>query len=115
MTIRIKRAFEPATPDDGTRILIDRLWPRGLSKERAQIDWWCKEIAPSPELRTWYGHDLAKWDEFQARYEAELAANHTVVKAILDTFQQSPATLIYAKRDTEHSHALVLQRFLENQ
>ena len=113
MTIRIKRAFEDAAPGDGTRILVDRLWPRGLSKERARIDWWCKEIAPSPELRIWYGHDVAKWDEFRLRYVAELAANHVAVEAVREAFCRGPATLIYAKRDTAHSHAQVLKEFLE--
>lgn len=113
-TIRVKRVYDEPTPDDGTRILIDRLWPRGISKERARIDLWLKEVAPSQELRTWFGHDPEKFAEFRQRYEAELAsgAAHEALIALRDLAQQGPITLIFAARDAEHANARVLQDVL---
>ena len=111
--IHLKRVYEPPSTDDGFRILVERLWPRGLSKPRAQVDLWLKDIAPSPQLRTWYGHELAKWEEFQRRYRAELQTN-AAVEHLQQLQQDKPnITFVYAARDTEHNSALVLKAFLE--
>ena len=111
--IHLKRVYEPPSTNDGFRILVERLWPRGLSKSRAQVDLWLKDIAPSPQLRTWYGHELAKWQEFQRRYRAELQTNAAVGQ--LQQLQQDKPiiTFVYAAHDTEHNSALVLKTFLE--
>lgn len=113
MTVRIKRVYEAPLPEDGTRILIDRLWPRGLTKEKARIDHWLKDIAPSGELRTWFGHDPAKWPEFQRRYEAELAANEAVVSELRKELERGPATLVFSAKDEAHNDAVVLKAYLE--
>jgi uncharacterized protein YeaO (DUF488 family) len=113
MSIEIKRVYETPTPADGTRILVDRLWPRGLTKEQAQIDIWLKDIAPSSELRVWFGHDPARWDEFQVRYTAELDANAEAVKALREQIESGLTTLIYAAKDPGLNHALALKRYLE--
>ena len=111
--IRLKRVYEPPGQDDGFRILVERLWPRGLSKERAQVDLWLKDIAPSPQLRTWYGHDVTKWAEFQRRYQAELR-NNPAVKQMEELLPEKPVlTFVYAARDVEHNSAQVLKAFLE--
>jgi uncharacterized protein YeaO (DUF488 family) len=111
--IYLKRVYEPPSTDDGLRILVERLWPRGLSKSRAQIDLWLKDIAPSPQLRTWYGHELTKWEEFQRRYRAELQ-NNSAVGQLQQLQQDKPIiTFVYAARDTEHNSAWVLKAFLE--
>jgi uncharacterized protein YeaO (DUF488 family) len=111
--IHLKRVYEPPSTDDGFRILVERLWPRGLSKSHAQVDLWLKDIAPSPQLRTWYGHELAKWEEFQQRYRAELQ-NNSAVGQLQQLQQDKPnITFVYAARDTEHNSALVLKAFLE--
>ncbi len=111
--IRLKRVYDAPLPDDGVRILVERLWPRGMTKERAHVDRWLKEIAPSAELRAWYAHDVAKWDEFQRRYEAELARNPAVaeLRSILD--HERVVTFVYAASDAEHNSARVLKAFLE--
>ena len=113
--IKLKRVYEKATDDDGFRILVERLWPRGIAKDKAHIDLWLKDISPSPELRKWYGHDIAKWNEFQRRYRDELSKNDSVnnLKEILS--KQTNATFIYAARDEMHNSALVLKEFLENE
>lgn len=113
--IRLKRVYDEPAPDDGTRVLIDRLWPRGISKERAHIDLWLKEIAPSPELRTWFGHDPEKFAEFRRRYEAELASGtaHETLTRLRELAQNGPITLIFAARDVEHANARVLQDLLK--
>jgi uncharacterized protein YeaO (DUF488 family) len=113
MDLQIKRAYDAPSPQDGKRILVDRLWPRGLTKEKAKIDVWLKEIAPSAELREWFGHDPAKWSEFQARYKSELAANTTVVDQLRETIGVGPATLVFAAKDADHNQALVLKAYLE--
>jgi uncharacterized protein YeaO (DUF488 family) len=113
--IRLKRAYEKPTADDGLRVLVERLWPRGLTKERAAIDLWMKEVAPSPELRKWYGHDEAKWDEFQQRYRAELVANKELVEELREKCRSGTVTFVYAARDEERNSALILKDFLENQ
>jgi len=113
MPIGLKRAYDPPASSDGLRILVDRLWPRGLSKPEAHIDIWAKDVAPSPALRQWFGHDPAKWQEFQARYESELAHNNEAVVALRRLIGDKVATLIYAARDAEHTHALVIRGILE--
>lgn len=113
MTIRLKRIYEPADPDDGFRILVDRLWPRGISKERAGIDLWLKDAAPSPELRKDFCHDPAKWEEFRTHYFGELQNNRDAVPVIRDRAARGTVTLVYAAKDEQHNHALVLKEFLE--
>jgi uncharacterized protein YeaO (DUF488 family) len=112
--IRLKRVYDEPEPEDGTRVLVDRLWPRGLSKERARVDIWFREIAPSGELRTWYGHDPEKFAEFRRRYEAELAseAGQAALTKLRDLAKQGPVTLVFAARDTEHANAVVLRDLL---
>ena len=112
-TIRLKRAYEPPTAEDGTRILVERLWPRGLTKEKAAIDHWAKELAPSPELRKWYGHDTAKWDEFCTRYRSELDRKADLVEDLNQRLGSGPVTFVYAARDEEHNSALLLKEYLE--
>ena len=112
--IRLKRAYEKPAADDGLRILVERLWPRGLSKERAAVDSWMREVSPSPELRKWYGHDTTKWAEFQKRYRAELGANKDAVKELREKCGNGIVTFVYAASDQEHNSALVLKEFLES-
>lgn len=106
--LRLKRAYEPPVRTDGRRILVDRLWPRGLSKERAAIDEWIKDIAPSTELRRWFGHDPEKWREFQRRYRQELRTRDDFVRDIARQASRGPVTLVYGARDEEHNDAVVL-------
>ena len=108
--IRIKRAYDPPSSDDGLRVLVDRLWPRGVSKEKARLDTWMKEIAPSTELRRWFGHDPERWDEFQHRYRAELAEpeRRRLVDELAERATHGPVTLVYGARDTAHNEAVVL-------
>jgi uncharacterized protein YeaO (DUF488 family) len=112
MRIAIKRIYEPASPDDGRRILVDRLWPRGLSKERAGADLWLKDIAPSSGLRKWFGHDPEKWTEFQNRYRAELDSNEEAVKTLKQAVGKGKATLLYGAHDERNNHAVVLRDML---
>lgn len=112
MKPKIKRVYEPAEKSDGTRILIDRLWPRGLSREKAAVDLWLKEIAPSTELRKWFDHDPQKWEEFQKRYRTELEANTEAVQQLRDELKKGAATLVYGAKDEEHNDAVVLRDFL---
>ncbi|PDT34804.1 hypothetical protein CO671_19035 [Rhizobium sp. M10] len=114
MTLRSKRIYEPKDEKDGLRILVDRLWPRGLKKQEAAVDIWLKDIAPSPALRRWFGHDPAKWTEFQGRYREELDKNSPVVEELRRHIGQSDATLLYAAKDEDHNHAIVLQRFVDD-
>lgn len=108
MALKIKRVYEPAVPEDGTRILVDRLWPRGLTKEKAAVDLWLKDIAPSTELRKWFAHDPAKWEEFRKRYLKELKANKEAVSVLKQELKKGPVTLVYGARDQEHNEAEVL-------
>ncbi len=108
LTVRLKRVYEEPTKSDGTRILVDRLWPRGLTKEKAQVDLWLKEVAPSNELRKWFAHDRARWPEFKTRYKAELKQNTAQLALLKQATAKSPVTLLYAARDTEHNEAVVL-------
>lgn len=110
--IHLKRVYEKPSREDGLRVLVERLWPRGLSKQRAAVDLWLKEIAPSPELRKWFGHDPAKWKQFQERYRQELRENKDAVKLLKQKIKEGPVTLVYAARDEEHNGALALKRFL---
>jgi len=109
----MKRAYEAPAAADGKRILIDRLWPRGLSKEKARIDLWMKEIAPSTELRKWFGHDPEKWKEFQTRYKKELAANAELVNSIRKMAKAETVTLVYSAKDEAHNDAVVLLKYLQ--
>ena len=113
MSINIKRAYEAPDAGDGERILVDRLWPRGLSKERAQLNLWLKEVAPSTALRVWFGHDPDKWEGFRAKYRTELRNNNDLVKVLATKAKAGIVTLIYAARDEEHNEAVVLKEFLE--
>jgi uncharacterized protein YeaO (DUF488 family) len=112
--IRIKRIYEQAGEEDGFRILVDRLWPRGLSKEKAKVDLWLKEVAPSGELRKWFSHDPEKWAEFKEKYAKELAAKQFLLKEIrrMET-EKGTVTLLYSARDVEHNNAVALQAVLE--
>lgn len=110
--ICLKRAYDPSSPDDGQRILVERLWPRGVTKQRAALALWLKEIAPSPKLRKWFAHDPAKWKQFQQRYWKELHDNPAVA-VLRDKATHGTVTLIYAAKDQEHNCALALKEFLE--
>ena len=112
--VKLKRVYDEPSEDDGTRILIDRLWPRGLTKEKAHIGLWLKEVAPSNELRKWFAHDPEKWPEFQARYHAELNQNPTQVALLKQAVAKGPATLVYGAKDEEHNEAVVLQKLLNH-
>lgn len=114
-TIQLKRVYENFDNTDGFRILVDRLWPRGIKKENAHIDLWLKEIAPTTALRTWYNHEVGKWDEFQQRYVAELNANKPVLQELLEAIQQhKKITLLYGAKDTQHNQAVVLKVWLSH-
>jgi uncharacterized protein YeaO (DUF488 family) len=106
--LQLKRAYDPPAATDGQRILVDRLWPRGLSREKAAIDRWMKEVAPSTELRRWFGHDPEKWPEFQRRYRQELRAHHDLVGEIARLASRRRVTLVYGARDETHNDAVVL-------
>ncbi len=113
MNIAIKRAYEEPGRDDGRRILIDRLWPRGLPKQHGHIDEWLKDVAPSTELRKWFAHDARKWAEFEQRYFDELDAKGDLVKHIVEeTRQQRKVTLLYGARDTQHNNAVALRDYI---
>ena len=111
--IKIKRVYDPQEEDDGYRMLVDRLWPRGLKKEMAGVDHWAKEVAPSSDLRKWFDHEPQKWQVFQLRYEDELKENKQVDDLIDLIRKNKTVTLLYAAHDNEHTHAIVLQRFLQ--
>ncbi len=110
--VKLKRAYERPSPDDGIRILVDRLWPRGVKKVNAAIDRWMKEIAPSTELRHWFGHDPARWQEFQRRYAQELKHHQGQVDQLRSLARHGAITLIYAARDRDHNEAVVLRDVL---
>jgi uncharacterized protein YeaO (DUF488 family) len=110
--IRVKRVYEKPTRDDGFRVLVDRLWPRGLTKERAALSLWLKNVAPSAELRRWFGHDPARWKGFQARYRKELAGRKEALKLLRQKARERTVTLLYGARD-EHNEARVLKKVLE--
>ena len=108
----VKRIYEVPEAYDGARYLVERLWPRGMKKESLIMDAWLKEVAPSHELRHWFRHDPAKWDEFQRRYRVELDANPSEWKPLLEAARQGNITLLYSARDTEHNNAIVLKDYL---
>lgn len=110
--VKLKRAYEPAAADDGTRVLIDRLWPRGVKKTDADIDQWEKDIAPSTALRKWFGHDPARWQEFRSRYAVEIHEHPEQLKRLRVLARQGPITLVYAAHDEVHNDAVVLRDFL---
>jgi uncharacterized protein YeaO (DUF488 family) len=112
MDVRLKRAYEPPKRSDGYRILIDRIWPRGVSKERAHLDEWAHELAPSSELRRWFGHDPARFAEFRRRYLDELTAQQEKLRELRRRARKGTLTLVYGARDTEHNDAVVLAELL---
>lgn len=111
MTIQLKRAYETPAGGDGQRVLVDRLWPRGVTKAKAGLDVWLRDVAPSTELRQWFDHDPAKWAEFGRRYRAELRHNPALAQ-LRELAQQGPITLVYAARDEQHNAAVVLRQVL---
>lgn len=115
MSVRIwlRRAYDPATRNDGYRVLVDRMWPRGVSKEDAAIDHWARDVAPSDDLRRWFGHDPQRWDEFRRRYRAELEAHDDALDALVDRVERGRVTLVYGARDRQHNNAVVLREVLE--
>ena len=114
MNIRIKRAYQQPDDQDGTRILVDRLWPRGLKKDKAKIDLWLKDIAPSTELRKWFAHDPKKWATFQTRYLRELEKNTEQLSLLKNEADKGPITLVFGAKDEEHNEAILLQRLLKS-
>ncbi len=111
--IRLKRVYDPPSKSDGRRILVERLWPRGVTKEKAALDVWHKDIAPSPELRKWYGHDPEKWSEFKNKYRRELKSHTKEIKELRETLAQGRVTFVFAARDPERNSAVVWKSFLE--
>ncbi len=114
MKIKIKRVYEEPANDDGRRILVDRLWPRGLTKAKAHVDLWLKEIGPSTELRKWFGHEPERWDTFRRRYLEELKGKDDLLDILKKEASEGRVTLIYAARDEKHNEALILKQFLES-
>jgi uncharacterized protein YeaO (DUF488 family) len=110
--IRIKRTYDPAARGDGQRFLVERLWPRGMKKESLKMDAWLKDVAPSTQLRRWFGHIPERWEEFRKRYRKELSANSEAWKPLLTASKKGAVTLLYSAHDTEHNGAIVLREFL---
>lgn len=113
MSIKVKRVYEPAAKSDGERVLVDRLWPRGLKKEEAHIDLWLKELAPESALRKWFGHEPAKWPEFKKRYYQELETHNEDLRLLREKAHHRTISLIYAARDSAHNNAVALKEYLE--
>ncbi len=111
--LKVKRVYENSEASDGTRFLVERLWPRGMKKEKLKMEAWLKEVAPSDSLRRWFAHDPLKWKEFQKRYRAELVSNPNAWKPILESAKRGAVTLLFSARDIEHNNAIVLKSFLE--
>ena len=111
--IRVKRVYEPSAKSDGVRILVDHLWPRGVKKEAAQVERWLKPVSPSDELRSWFGHEPAKWKEFQRRYFAELKQKPEAWAPLLEAARTKDITLVFSARDIEHNNAVALKAYLE--
>jgi uncharacterized protein YeaO (DUF488 family) len=111
--VAVKRVYDRPSSEDGMRVLVDRLWPRGLSRQAAAADLWLKDAAPSPELRRWYGHQARRWAGFRRKYRQELSRRPDIVKLLKDLRRRSPLTLLYASRDTAKNHAVVLLEMLE--
>jgi uncharacterized protein YeaO (DUF488 family) len=112
VNVRLKRVYEPAAPADGTRVLVDRLWPRGLSKAEAAVDRWFRDVAPSSELRRWFGHDPERWPEFRQRYLQELRQRVAAVDEIRELARKGTVTLLFGARDEQHNDAVVLKDVL---
>jgi uncharacterized protein YeaO (DUF488 family) len=115
MGVRVKRAYEPALASDGYRVLIDRLWPRGISRKQARLDQWAHELAPSADLRRWFGHDPTRFAQFRLRYAEELAAHETKLHELRQRARKGTLTLVYGARDTEHNDAVVLSEILRGE
>lgn len=113
MAIRIRRIYEPVSPDDGTRVLVDRVWPRGVRKADAALDLWAKDVTPSTDLRKWFGHDPARFDDFAAAYRNELDARPEAVAELVELAREGDLTLLYAARDPDCNHARVLAEYLQ--
>ena len=113
MSIQLKRVYDKAVKADGQRVLVDRVWPRGLTKKEAQIDDWLKEIAPSARLRKWFGHDPARWKEFKKRYTAELEAQREEIEQLARKARKQTVTLLFGAKDIEHNNAVVLKEYLQ--
>lgn len=111
--VTIKNVYASYDADDGERYLVDRLWPRGMSKEKLVMQAWVKEVAPSGDLRKWFGHELAKWEEFQQRYRSELDSNPDGLQPLVEAARRGKVTLLYAAHDREHNNAVVLKEYLE--
>jgi len=114
LRVEVRRVYDEPGGADGIRILVDRLWPRGLSKQRARVDLWLKDIAPSTELRKWFSHDPNKWSEFQARYRHELRSKVDLLDVLKEKAAQGPITLLYGAKDEAHNEAVVLQSVLQS-
>jgi uncharacterized protein YeaO (DUF488 family) len=112
MEIKLKRVYEKSAKEDGTRILVDRLWPRGLTKQKANVDMWLKDVAPSTELRKWFHHDPERWIEFKRRYQIELGNKEEQIEVLKKQLKKGPVTLVYGAKDEEHNEALVLKELL---
>lgn len=113
--IKVKRVYEPAEPTDGRRFLVDRLWPRGVRKDGADVEAWLKEAGPSDELRKWFGHDPQRWPEFRRRYLRELSAHQDVLAPLVQAAREGDITLVYSARDEQHNQAVVIKSVLEQQ
>ncbi|SDK19024.1 Uncharacterized conserved protein YeaO, DUF488 family [Methylophilus rhizosphaerae] len=111
MSVSFKRVYESPASTDGRRVLVDRIWPRGITKEQAKLDLWLKEVAPSTALRKWFGHDPAKWEEFRTKYRAELGDNPAVA-TLKELVDKSKVTLVYAAKDEKHNHVIVLREYI---
>lgn len=112
--IKLKRAYDPPEQADGFRVLVDRIWPRGVKKEELALDLWLKEVAPSSSLRKWFGHDPHKWPEFRLRYEAELKEKGELIASLKEKSDQDTLTLVFSAKDVEHNNAVALKRYLES-
>jgi uncharacterized protein YeaO (DUF488 family) len=113
MSIRLKRAYDPPAKDDGCRVLVDRVWPRGMTRQQLQVEDWLKDVAPSTELRRWFGHDPRRWDEFRKRYGEELAGQGEALERLVARARQGRLTLVFAAKDAQHNNAVVLKEHLE--
>jgi uncharacterized protein YeaO (DUF488 family) len=113
MEIEVKRAYEPPAPGDGRRVLVDRIWPRGVARDDLRIDAWLKELAPSAGLRKWFGHDPSKWEEFKERYFRELDERPDALAQLLEIARSGRVTLVFGARETEHNNAVALREYLE--
>ena len=114
MKIKLKRIYDQPTPQDGVRVLVERLWPRGISKAQAQVDLWLKEIAPSTPLRKWFSHDPTKWNEFKTKYFAELPQHQSVLEDLRERAQKEQVTFVFASKEERYNNAVALKEYLEH-